>query len=189
MNYMNNRSIYADRLTRVFMEVHFGRRRFLQTSASAAIIGSSAGCLGGEDEEDDALEIEHGFVDEEFDYGGWFDDVENFEGTYDMREVWEGTIFVLDGQDGPRFHPPAIAVSGRATGVTITFEWWETEQEHNVVHEDGDFESDFHSEPGEHFDVSFHQGHLGEIFRFYCENHRDEGMKGAIALPNGTPRY
>ena len=129
-----------------------------------------------EDEEDENDEDDE-FVDEEPDYGDWFDDVDNYEGTFDMRGEDEIPVQVGAGDDGFDFEPAAIAVS---PGTNVVWEWTGEGGAHNVVHEDGDaFESELVDEEGHTFEHTFEDD--GE-FLYVCEPHENVGMKGAVVV-------
>lgn len=116
-------------------------------------------------------------------YDGWFDGVDNYEGTVDYRGREEVVVEVGAGENGVRFAPPAVLVD---PGATVVWEWTGEGGEHNVVHEpDGDedpaFESDLTGEEGATFSRTF-DDEEGSPFRYYCEPHRDAGMRGAVAV-------
>lgn len=157
------------------MSPQYTRRRALHVTG-AALTGSPAlaGCLtnSGTDEEQ--------FVEDEPDYEGWFDDVENYEGTLDKTGQDEVTVRVGTGDDGVQFDPPAIQIDPL---TTVIWEWTGEGGTHNVVHEperaeeDLAFESDLANESGYTFEYEFNHE---MIYRYYCEPHRDVGMKGAV---------
>ena len=134
------------------------------------------------EEEEEAEEADENdgngeFIDEEPDYGDWFDDVDNYEGTFDMRGEDEVTVQVGAGEEGFDFEPAAIAVS---PGTNVVWEWTGEGGAHNVVHEDGDeFESDLADEEGHTFEHTFEAE--GE-FLYVCEPHENVGMKGAVVV-------
>ena len=148
-----------------------GRRAFIcGTVAGAAAAGASA--TGGT------------VAAQEDPYQGWFDDVENYEGTVDYRGEDEVTVAVGAGEDGLLFDPPAILVD---PGTTVTWEWTGEATPHNVVHEpaeedsDPAFESELLEEEGATFEHTFDEVEQG-IYRYFCGPHRGVGMKGAVAI-------
>jgi len=115
-------------------------------------------------------------------YGGWFDNVGNYDGTVDKREQDEVTIQVgAQGNGGPyAFGPPAVRVS---PGTTVVWEWTGKGGSHNVVAESGDFESDLTGETGYTFDYTFEDA---GVYKYACTPHKTMGMKGAIVVGDAT---
>jgi halocyanin-like protein len=115
-------------------------------------------------------------------YGGWFEDVSNYEGTLDYTGRDAVTVEVGAGENGLLFEPPAVLVD---PGTTVTFEWTGAGGQHNVVHqpdsEDADpaFESELMGEEGATFEYTFEEE---STFRYYCSPHQAVGMKGAVAV-------
>ena len=116
--------------------------------------------------------------DGEFDYGGWFEDVPNFEETADR--TGEDRVNVVVGPGGDLvFEPPAVHVD---PGTTVVWEW--EEGFHNVAErESGErYASDTTDESGTTYEVTFE----GEgISTYVCEPHEGQGMKGAVAVGSG----
>ncbi|QLD85568.1 halocyanin domain-containing protein [Natronomonas halophila] len=118
------------------------------------------------------------YAQEEFDYGGWFDNVPNFEGTVDMTGQDEVVVTVGPGGD-LLFAPPAIHVD---PGTTVVWEW--EQGFHNVAEkETGErYASELTGEVGTTYEVTFESD---GISTYVCEPHRGQGMKGAVAVGNG----
>lgn len=119
------------------------------------------------------------------DYGDWFSDVGNYEGeTVDRTGQGEVTVMVgTEGNGGNfAFSPPAVHVDA---GTTLLFEWTGEGGAHNVVHQDGAFDS---GEPVASAGVNF-ETTIDEdgIYRYICEPHVDLGMKGAIVVGADYP--
>ena len=112
-------------------------------------------------------------------YDGWFDDVENYEGTVDYSGEETVEVMVGAGEQGLLFEPPAIQVD---PGTTVVWEWTGEGGEHNVVDEDGAFESERTAEAGHTFEHTFEDDDEGEIFRYVCTPHEALGMLGAVAV-------
>lgn len=112
-------------------------------------------------------------------YNGWFDDVENYEGTVDYSGEDTVEVMVGAGEQGLLFEPPAIQVD---PGTTVVWEWTGEGGEHNVVDEDGAFESERTAEAGHTFEHTFEEDDEGEIFRYVCTPHEALGMLGAVAV-------
>ena len=135
-------------------------------------VAALAGCFGdGNGGGDDGP-----ILDTEPNYKGWFKGVSNYEGTRDLRDQSEVTVAV--GAQGSlgyfKFAPPAIAVS---PGTTVRWEWTGKGGPHNVVAQEGTFES---GKPVDRKDETFEYTFDSPgVFRYYCEPHRGQGMKGA----------
>ena len=112
------------------------------------------------------------------DYGDWFDGVDNYDGTVDERGSSEVTVEVgVDNGGQPYgFGPPAVRVD---PGTTVVWEWTGRGSSHNVVAQDGSFESDLASEAGYTFSHTFDSE---GVYRYVCTPHQSLGMKGAIVV-------
>ncbi len=180
------------------------RRKFVQLTGATAATAFIAGCAGGdgngvnpsEDGNGDGGNGDDGngdggngddgnggngnggdgeFLAEEPDYEGFFDGVENYEGTADMTGQDSVSVSVGAG-GGLMFEPPAVAVS---PGTTVTWEWTGEGGAHNVAAEDGAFESDTVEEEGHTFEHTFEEE---GVFTYVCTPHEALGMKGAIVV-------
>lgn len=147
-----------------------GRRRFVRLAGSTALAVSLAGCASDGDDGDDFE-----YVDEEPDYGAWFDDVQNYERTADLTGRDEVRIDVGAG-DGLRFDPPAVQVS---TDTRVVWEWTGQGGDHDVVDENGAFQSERAGQAGHEFSYTFEES---GTYRYYCTPHRSVGMKGAVVV-------
>jgi halocyanin-like protein len=160
------------------------RRDFLRTAAagaggSAAAAGAAAPAAAQETTEGGGG---GGGGGGEPDFGGWLDDVGNFNGVEDMRGNDQVTVQVgTEANGGPYGYTPA-AVHVDA-GTTIQFEWTGN-QEHNVVHQDGDFESDLYTAAGVNYEYTFEED---GIYNYYCTPHRGLGMKGSVVVGSDYP--
>ncbi len=172
------------------------RRKFVQLTGATAATALIAGCSGdggngvdpSEDGNGDGGNGDSGngdggngngadseFLAEEPDYEGFFDDVENYEGTADM--TGRDSVSVSVGASGGlMFEPPAVAVS---PGTTVTWEWTGEGGAHNVAAEDGSFESDTVEEEGHTFEHTFDEE---GVFTYVCTPHEALGMKGAVVV-------
>ncbi len=112
------------------------------------------------------------------DYGDWFGDTSNFDGTYDFTGKSEVTVQVgAQGNGGNlAFSPAAIRVD---PGTTVVWEWTGKGSTHNVVADDGSFESDMYSAAGKTFSHEF--GSEG-TYKYFCQPHKMMGMKGAVVV-------
>jgi halocyanin-like protein len=114
------------------------------------------------------------------DYGGWLDDVGNYDGTtVDATGQSEVTIGVgTEGNGGNfAFDPPAVQID---PGTTVVWEWTGEGGQHNVVAEEGgDFESELTATSGFTFEQTFEEE---GIITYYCQPHRSLGMKAALVV-------
>ncbi len=145
------------------MDERLRRRTVLGATASGLAV-SLAGCLGGDDEE---IEAET--------YGDWFQNARNFEGTIDETDSDEVTVAVGSGQ-GLSYDPAAVRIT---TGTTIVWEWTGVGGSHDVVEEDGEFESDTYVDEGETFSHTFDES---GVYRYVCTPHQTQGMVGAVEV-------
>lgn len=108
-------------------------------------------------------------------YGGWLDDVDGYEGTVDYTGQDEVTVTV-GADDGLSFDPVAILVD---PGTTVVWEWSGQGGKHNVVDQEGAFESDLTAEEGYTFEHAFESE---GTFKYSCDPHKAVGMKGVVAV-------
>jgi halocyanin-like protein len=141
----------------------YPRRRVLRLGGTAAL-AALGGCAGGRAE---------GTPPEQGTYGDWFAGVDSFDGTREWTGRDEVRVFV-GGDDGWSFDPAAIRVS---TGTTVVWEWSGTGSSHNVMHVDGEFESEYSARKGHTFSHAFESP---GVYKYVCVPHRGMGMKGAV---------
>ena len=158
------------------------RRTVLGGTVAAA--AGLAGCSGGGgsgsgDGESTAAPTEAGGS------GGATDAVEeylsntdNYDGVVDETGASEVTVTVGSEANGGNFGfgPAAIRVS---TGTTVVWEWTGLGSTHNVVAEDGAFESELVAEEGHTFSRTFESAGTVE---YYCTPHRTMGMRGVVVV-------
>ncbi|MFD1632163.1 halocyanin domain-containing protein [Haloplanus ruber] len=107
-------------------------------------------------------------------------DVGNFDGTVqDM--TGQDTVTVSVGAEGNNgyfaYAPPAIAVS---TGTTVQWEWTGQGAGHNVIAEDGAFDSgSMVTEAGVHFEHTFEES---GVYNYFCQPHKALGMKASVVV-------
>jgi len=114
------------------------------------------------------------------DYGDWFDNVGNFDGTVDRTGEDEVRIEVGAEGNGSSlaFSPPAVHVD---PGTTVVWEWTGQGGGHNVYSEAPAFESPTKSEEGATYALEFE----GEgVCKYACAPHEGAGMKGAVVVGN-----
>ncbi|WP_123620803.1 halocyanin domain-containing protein [Halorubrum sp. CSM-61] len=112
-------------------------------------------------------------------YDGWLDDVDNYDGTHDYTGQDEVTVAV-GAVDGLKFGPAAILID---PGTTVVWEWTGEGGAHNVVADDGTFDSgETVSEEGTTFEYTFDDAEDGDTFNYLCTPHEAVGMKGSVAV-------
>jgi halocyanin-like protein len=120
------------------------------------------------------------------DFGGWLSDVSNYDGTVvDATGQEEATVEVgVQGNGGAyAFGPAAVQVD---PGTAVVWEWTGEGQQHNVVDEAGNFESDLTAEEGVAYERTFDSA---GVVKYFCRPHRGLGMKGVVVvgdLPDGS---
>ncbi|MFB6233570.1 MAG: halocyanin domain-containing protein [Haloarculaceae archaeon] len=161
------------------------RRTILRAVGTAAISAALAGCSGGNGKGGAATSGDSNggdsndgqqYLDSEPAYDGWFDGVDNYDGTVDLTGADGVSVSVGAGDTGLLFDPPAIAVS---PGTTVTWEWTGSGGRHNVTATDGSFESTTTGDDGFTYDHSFE---ATGVFEYVCVPHEALGMKGAVVV-------
>lgn len=87
----------------------------------------------------------------------------------------EATV-VVGGGDDYAFDPPAVRITPE---TTLIWKWSGNGGSHNVVHEDGAFESDLVAQRGHTFEHTFE---YPGTYLYYCFPHRRRGMRGAVVV-------
>jgi len=141
------------------------RRRPVVAAIAGGLVATIAGCLGGGS--DGEIESDT--------YGSWFRGANNFEGTVDRTGRDEVAVSVGSGS-GFSFDPAALRVS---TGTTVVWEWTSFGGGHNVVEENGVFESELYYDEGETFSHTFEEP---GVYRYVCTPHQTQGMLGAVEV-------
>jgi halocyanin-like protein len=158
------------------------RRDFLRTAGGAAGATATASAATGS-----ALAAEEGGGGGEGgepDFGGYLDDVGNFGGSVeDATGQDQATVEVgAEGNGGNlAFGPAAVHVD---PGTTVVWEWTGEGGSHNVVSEDGAFESDLVGEGGFTFEHTFEED---GIYNYFCQPHKSVGMKGSVVVGTDFP--
>ena len=123
---------------------------------------------------------------EEPDYGDWFSNVDNYDGTTVDRRG-EDSIEIAVGAQGNgggfAFDPPAVMVS---PGTEVVWRWTGDGGAHNVVSEgDGPLDSGEAVDDAEaEYAYTFEET---GTFKYYCVPHESLGMKGAVVVREGQP--
>ena len=154
-------------------------RRSVVTLTGALAVGgltSLAGCIGGGGGGGSGGSGGSGDGDQRFD--GWMSGVRNYDGVDDETGSDEVRVAVgaSGNGDGFAFDPPAVRVS---TGTTVIWEWTGKGSQHNVVAENGDFESSLAAEAGHTFRHAFSGS---GTYRYVCTPHRSLDMKGVVVV-------
>lgn len=146
------------------------RRAVLKATGATLLASALAGCAGG----NASSGGDGGSGD---DGGSPFDYVSDANG-YDGSPVdatGESAVTVdVGSNNGYAFGPATLKIS---PGTTVTWTWTGKGGSHNVVAEDGAFESAYSAEKGHTFEHTF-EG-VG-VFDYYCAPHRSMGMKGVV---------
>lgn len=150
---------------------------------TAAVAAGLAGCSGGggEPTDDPAATLTA-------DSGGssgstaaveeYLSNADNYDGVVDETGASEVTVTVGSEANGGNFgfDPAAVRVS---TGTTVVWEWTGLGSSHNVIAEDGSFESELVADEGHTFSQTFEEPGTVE---YYCTPHRTMGMKGVLVV-------
>ncbi|GGK64415.1 MULTISPECIES: halocyanin domain-containing protein [Haloarcula] len=153
------------------------RREFVRTAGGAAGAAATLSATGAA-----AAQEEGGGGGETVpDYGGFLDQVSNFDGsTADATGQDTATVEVGVKANGGAFGfgPPAIHVDN---GATVQFEWTGNGGGHNVVSKgDGPLDSGSStSSAGVNYEHTFEED---GIYPYYCSPHQGLNMKGAVVV-------
>jgi len=152
------------------------RRTVLRGAAGAAAAGTGLAGAGSA-----AAQNESSGGPPEPDYGDWFSETSNYDSTVDKRgqEQVKITVGAQGNGGGFAFAPAAVRVD---PGTEIVWEWSGEGGQHNVVDENGAFESELASEAGHTFS---HTVTGTGIRKYACTPHKPMGMRGAIVV--GSP--
>ncbi|SFG87807.1 halocyanin domain-containing protein [Halopelagius inordinatus] len=141
------------------------RRTVLRGVAGSAVAGAALGSAG-------PVSAQSSGLDE------WFSNTDNFDGVVDETGASEVTVSVGSEANGGGFGfgPAAINVD---PGTTVVWEWTGNGGSHNVVAEDGSFESEMTGESGHTFSHTFESE---GVVTYACVPHKAMGMKGAVVV-------
>ena len=108
----------------------------------------------------------------------WFSNTDNATSVVDRRGASEVAIKVGAEANGGAFgfNPAAVRIN---PGTKVVWEWTGNGGSHNVVAENGAFESQLYSTPGETFEYT--PSETG-VIRYACSPHEPMGMKGALIV-------
>jgi halocyanin-like protein len=171
-----------------------GRRTFLKTAVAVSVAGSLlAGCAssGTSNSGDGSSTADSGGTpttsnnagggaanDGASAFGGWLDNTANYDSVTDKTGASTVAVKVgAEGNNGPyAFAPPATRIGAR---TTITWKWTGKGGSHNVVAQDGSFESELSTEKGYTFEHTFDRS---GTYKYSCEPHEAMGMKGVVVV-------
>jgi halocyanin-like protein len=167
------------------------RRSVLRAAGTLALAGAFAGCTGetsddtgdggdGSDSGDsDATDSDGG--DDSFDSDAvdeYLSSVTNYDGIVDETGVSSVTVAVgVEQGGGPYGYGPAAVRVDSAT--TVEWEWNGRGGRHNIVHVDGEFESDLFREAGVHYEHTFEES---GVYNYLCGPHQSLNMKGSVVV-------
>ncbi|MBX0323037.1 halocyanin domain-containing protein [Halomicroarcula sp. F13] len=185
------------------MTDHLDRRTFVRSTAAVSVAGLLAGCggsggdggdggsggsdgdSGGDDGGTETAEStptdteSGGSGDVPSEVSEYLSDVGNFDGTV-ADQTGTGNVNVEVGAEGNggayAFAPAAVRIDA---GTDVNWSWTGEGGSHNVVHEDGEFESSLVSDSGNDFQHTFESS---GVYLYYCEPHKGLGMKGAVVV-------
>jgi len=154
------------------------RRTFLKGAAGAATVAATATAASAPAAAQDSGSGSESGSESDDDLAGWFGNVSNYDGVVDQTGESEVTVEVgAQGNDGAfAFGPAAVRVD---PGTMVVWEWTGDGGNHNVVAEEGSFESELVGESGHTFEHAFEET---GVFKYACSPHEAMGMKGAIVV-------
>jgi len=163
------------------------RRMVLRGIGAVAVAGAIAGCGGGGGGDGGGSDDGSDGSDGGGDGGGgvpseveeYLSETDNFDGSLeDATGQGEVTVQVGTEANGGNFgySPAAVRVD---SGTTVVWEWTGEGASHNVVDEDGSFESELTDEEGFTFEHTFDES---GTFLYFCTPHKAVGMKGAVVV-------
>jgi halocyanin-like protein len=111
-------------------------------------------------------------------FDGWLDGVSNYDRVVDETGSEEVQVIVGAEANGGNlgFGPAAIRVS---PGTTVVWRWNGKGGAHNVVANDGSFESELTADQGFTFRYTFEEP---GTTKYYCQPHQTIGMKGVVVV-------
>ncbi|WP_254274187.1 halocyanin domain-containing protein [Haloarcula marina] len=184
------------------MADNLDRRTFIRSTAVVSGVGLLAGCggssdggSGGSDGDSGSGDGNDGSTETDAEAstteGGsgssgvpsevseYLSDVDNFDGTV-ADQTGTGNVEVTVGAEGNggnyAFGPAAVRIDA---GTDVNWAWNGEGGSHNVVHEEGDFESSLVSDSGNDFQHTFEES---GVYLYYCQPHKSLGMKGAVIV-------
>lgn len=109
-------------------------------------------------------------------YDGYLASANGFEDVTDETDSEQVTVQVGAGEEGLAFGPAAVQVTPE---TTVVWEWTGKGGRHNVVAEEGSFQSPYYIAPGQTFEQTFEEP---AVYKYLCEPHETQGMLGVIEV-------
>lgn len=148
-------------------EINVDRRTVLRGVGTVALAGSIAGCSDSGGDGGDGGDGGTSASD-------YLSGANNFDGIVDKTGSDSVTVKV-GAANGFAFGPAAIRIE---TGTTVTWEWTGNGGNHNVVAEDGTFDSG-EAVPSGPFEHTFESS---GTYNYFCQPHKMSGMKGSVVV-------
>jgi halocyanin-like protein len=154
------------------------RRTVLRGAGALAVTGMLAGCSGGDSDDGEDGSGDGDVPSEVSDY---LSDANNFDGSV-ADETGSGNVEVEVGAaNGLAYGPAAVRID---VGTDINWSWTGSGGSHNVVAEDGAFDSGSTvGGSGNNFQHTFEEA---GTYLYYCTPHKQSGMKGAVIVEDSS---
>lgn len=155
-------------------DIEVDRRTVLRGAGAVAVSGMLAGCGGGGDGGGDGG---GGGDDVPSDVSDYLSDANNFDGSI-VDETGSGNVEVEVGAaNGLAFGPAAVRID---TGTDINWSWTGAGGSHNVVADEGAFDSGSTvGGSGNNYQHTFEEA---GTYLYFCTPHKTSGMKGAVIV-------
>lgn len=153
------------------------RRDFLRMTGATAAVGSTGGTAVAQ--EGGGNGSGGGTASGPIDFGGWLEDLDYWGGQASDMTGQKNVTITVGGSANSNlsFGPVAVHVD---PGTKITWKWSGKGGAHNVVAEGDSFKSGSPvAKSGYTFTQTFKQSGINN---YYCQPHRSQGMKGAVAV-------
>lgn len=159
------------------------RRRFLAVAGGGTLATAIAGCSDDETVEVDASTGE-AQVDVPNDLDEYLGDANGYDQQIiDLTNERSVTIAVGAGSEGLQYDPVAFRIEKQ---TTISWVWTGKGGAHDVTATEDSFRALDSDEPvaqaGEEWDYAVSGDAVHKEFKYFCSNHRDEGMKGGFEV-------
>lgn len=161
------------------------RRTFVRGVGMVTIAGGLAGCSqdsgsgsDGGNQNTGNGNGDSGGLSAPSEVSSYLENDETFNGSM-VDETGSDSVSIkvgVEGNNGNNAYDPSAVKVSKGTTVTWT---WTGNGSHNVVEQDGAFESELKSSAGTTFEQTFDEA--GTVL-YYCNPHKSLGMKGAIVV-------
>ena len=158
-------------------DLEVDRRTVLRGAGAVAVSGVLAGCGGGSDDGGDGGGDGGGGGGVPSEVSDYLSGANNFDGSV-ADETGSGNVEVKVGAgNGLAFGPAAVRID---VGTDINWSWTGQGGSHNVVAEDGEFDSGgLVGGSGNNYQHTFEEA---GTYLYYCEPHKGSGMKAAVIV-------